>query len=131
MQRHILLIDDEPYFRFGIELALRKRGYRVSQVSDGEDALQRILGDAADRPPLLDLILLDLELPTLHGAEIMRRLHEEAVATPVMIFSGFFNALLYQEVMRLGCLELLFKPVREQMLQDRIERALKQRRLRQ
>ena len=125
MPGHVLLIDDEPYFRFAIDLALRKRGYRVSQTSDGEDALTRILGSAASPLPPLDLILLDLELTTLPGVEIVRRMHAESVAIPVIAFSGYFNAMLYEELTRLGCFELLFKPVSERMLLDRIETALK------
>jgi DNA-binding response OmpR family regulator len=124
MRKHILLIDDEPYFRFGIELALRKSGYLVSQASDGKEALERLLGTSRHFP-VLDLILLDLELPTLSAAEIVRRLRAEAVTTPVLAFSGFFNASVYEELMKLGCLELLFKPVSEQLLLERIERALK------
>ena len=130
MPGHILLIDDEPYVRFGLELLLRKRGYRVSQVSDGRDALQRILGTTTDRRSLLDLILLDLELDTLPGTEIMRRMNEEAVVIPVIVFAGYFNATLYLELMRLGCSELLFKPVSERMLLDKIEIALQTGRLR-
>jgi DNA-binding response OmpR family regulator len=124
MQGHILLVDDEPYFRFSTELALRKRGYLVSQAGDGVDALERILCSDNKLPPF-DLILLDLELPTLCGVEIMRRLHQEAVAIPVLVISGYFNAERYEELMRLGSIDILFKPVSEQMLLERVEEVLK------
>ncbi len=130
MPGHVLLIDDEPYFRFGIELAIRKRGYRVSQVSDGKEALRRILGSGSLRSPLLDLILLDLELASFPGAEIVSRMRAAAVATPVIALSGYFNAARYEELMKLGSLELMFKPVSEQLLLDSMERALKLGRLR-
>lgn len=124
MRKHILLIDDEPYFRFGMELALKTHGYRVSQVSDGNDALERILPGGPRHLPRLDLVLLDLELPTLPGTEIVRRMREEEVAIPVLVFAGYFNAPLYEELMGFGCLELLFKPVSERLMLDAIERAL-------
>jgi DNA-binding response OmpR family regulator len=123
MGRHIFMIDNEPYFRFSTELALKKNGYLVSQTADGKDALERLLGDGEQRfRP--DLILLDLELPGFPGIEIMRKLHEEKVAVPVMVVSGYFNAELYEELMSLGCRKILFKPVSEQVLLKRIEGVL-------
>jgi DNA-binding response OmpR family regulator len=122
MRRHILLVDDEPYFCFSIQLALKKQGYLVSRVVDGREAMDLITGSPRQHP-LPDLILLDLDLATLSGAEIVRLASRQPAAIPVMAFSGFFDAPLYRELMMLGCLEILFKPVSERLLLEKIEEA--------
>jgi|GEM_PF-4897091 len=121
MRKKILLIDDEPYFRFATELALRKKGYLVSQLSDGGEALRELVaGDAS--PP--DLVLLDLELASFPASELLRRLRAAAVTAPIIVLSGFFNAQLYDELTRLCCVEVLFKPVSEQLLLATMTRVL-------
>ena len=121
MRKKILLIDDEPYFRFATELTLRKKGYQVSQFSDGKEALKQLLAHDTSPP---DLVLLDLELASFPAAELLRRLRSAAVDAPTIVLSGFFNAQLYDELTRLGWVELLFKPVSEQLLLDTMTRVL-------
>jgi DNA-binding response OmpR family regulator len=121
MRERILLIDDEPYFRFAIELTLRKQGYLVSQLSDGGEALALLM---AKQTPPPELVLLDLELSSFSATELMRRLRSGGIEAPIIAFSGYFNAQLYEELTGLGGVELLFKPVSEQLLLDTMIRLL-------
>jgi two-component system KDP operon response regulator KdpE len=75
-----LIIDDEPQIRRLLRITLEANGYRVFDAATGHDGLVQ----AAQRRP--DVILLDLGLPDLEGAEVLERLREWTHA-PVIILS--------------------------------------------
>ncbi len=64
--KKILIVDDEPDIVQLISYNLKKEGFHLSTVSDGEEALQKV------RSGHLDLIILDLMLPGIHGMELCR-----------------------------------------------------------
>src|SRR5438093_5293135 len=64
----ILVVEDEPYLRGLLRLALERAGFRVRDVADGEAALEAV---ARQRP---DLILLDIDLPGIDGFAVCQRL---------------------------------------------------------
>jgi len=70
--RRILIVDDEPNIILALELLMKKEGYEVRSVSDGEGALQA----ARDFRP--DLILLDIMMPKLDGYEVCQRIRSDA-----------------------------------------------------
>jgi CheY-like chemotaxis protein len=82
--RSILLVDDSRFMRIVNEKALVKAGYRVITASDGEEALQ--IAHAAQP----DIILLDMLLPKLGGAEVLRALKKNpsTASIPVVVVSS-------------------------------------------
>ncbi len=76
----ILVVDDEPAILRAVAMDLRAHGFRVETAATGAAALER---HQHARP---DLVLLDLNLPDLDGAEVIRRLRERA-ATPILVLS--------------------------------------------
>ncbi len=64
--KSILIIDDEPDILELISYNLKKEGFHISTALDGEEALQKVRGGH------LDLIILDLMLPGIHGMELCR-----------------------------------------------------------
>ena len=79
----ILIVDDEDSVAGIVAYFLRKAGHTPTVAADGKTALR----EAHARP---DLILLDLGLPDLPGAEVLRRLkrHPDTAPIPVVIVSG-------------------------------------------
>ena len=77
----ILLVEDDEDTREALRRDLTGRGFRVEPAADGRTALRRW---EARRP---DLVLLDLGLPDMEGARVLRRVRREA-ATPVVILSA-------------------------------------------
>jgi two-component system KDP operon response regulator KdpE len=75
-----LVIDDEPQMRRLLRVTLEANGYRVFDAATGQDGV----GQAAQRKP--DVVLLDLGLPDLEGAEVLKRLREWS-CVPVIILS--------------------------------------------
>ncbi len=79
----ILIVDDEEAVAWIVAHFLRKAGHTPMVAADGETALR----EAHAQP---DLILLDLGLPVLSGAEVLRRLKRtpDTAPIPVVIVSG-------------------------------------------
>jgi CheY-like chemotaxis protein len=80
----ILVVDDDPVMRYVLMGSLRDLAPNVAVVTDGEsavDAVRRL------RP---SLIVLDLELPGIHGSEVLRLLRVEPASAdvPVVIHTG-------------------------------------------
>ena len=78
----VLLIEDEPTTARAIELMLSAEGFNVYSTDLGEEGLD--LGKLYD----YDIILLDLNLPDMHGYDVLKRLRVARVTTPVLILSG-------------------------------------------
>jgi two-component system response regulator MprA len=79
---NILVVDDDPAVSSSLSRALRLEGYAVAVVADGPPALQVV---AADRP---DAVVLDLQLPTLDGIEVCRRLRAAGDDTPILMLTA-------------------------------------------
>ena len=79
MQKHILIVEDEPAIRDMLAYALRKGDYAPLLAGDAREAQERI----AERIP--DLILLDWMLPGSSGLELARRWRREALTRDIPI----------------------------------------------
>jgi two-component system KDP operon response regulator KdpE len=77
----ILVVDDEPQIVRALRINLRARGYEVDVAQDGATALRA----AADRHP--DLVVLDLGLPDMEGAEVIAGLRGWT-SVPIIVLSG-------------------------------------------
>ncbi len=80
----VLVVDDERLVRRAIASVLDDAGYRALEAADGNAALELV----ATRPGEVDLVLLDLSMPRLRGAEVLRRLHELVPDLPVLVITG-------------------------------------------
>ena len=78
----VLLIEDEPTTAKAIELMLTTEGFNVYSTDLGEEGLD--LGKLYD----YDIICLDLNLPDMHGYDVLKKLRVAKVQTPVLILSG-------------------------------------------
>ena len=83
---HVLIIDDEPGIRMALRRWFERQQYAVSEAADGQAALSQL--EQASVPP--DVIICDLHLPQLSGAELIRHLaiHAPAVAARVVLTTG-------------------------------------------
>lgn len=82
MAERILVIEDDAHLAAGLRYNLEKAGYSVSHAASGPDGLR----SARDLRP--DLIVLDLMLPGLSGFDLLGKLRDEGVKTPVIILSA-------------------------------------------
>jgi CheY-like chemotaxis protein len=84
-KRTILCVDDNEQALSVRKLILEIRGYRVIACCDGEQALSEF-GKGG-----IDLVLSDLIMPEMDGAELIRRVKEASPQTPAILFSGKSN----------------------------------------
>jgi two-component system, cell cycle response regulator CtrA len=78
----VLLIEDDPTIAKSIEIMLAAEGFNVYTTDLGEEGLD--LSKLYDH----DIILLDLNLPDMHGYDVLKKLRVAKVTTPVLILSG-------------------------------------------
>jgi DNA-binding response OmpR family regulator len=127
----ILVIDDNLVFQKAMLMKLRARGYDVMTAEDGSAA------SAAMRRLKPDLILLDINFPpdVAHGGGIAwdgflilrwLRQAQEAVDMPVIAVTGGNLNLYREQCKEAGILELLAKPLDEELLVTKIRAALNQ-----
>jgi DNA-binding response OmpR family regulator len=117
--RRLLLVDDDDDFREIISFALTFSGYDVVGVEGGAEALAWLASH-----PSPDLILLDLMMPGMSGAELKARLDGAALrsSVPVLVLSG--DTRLAEHARAMGAAGWLGKPVELQDLVARIEALL-------
>jgi DNA-binding NtrC family response regulator len=116
----ILVVDDDPDILLGLESRLQWLGYQVITAQDGPPALDVI---ERERPAL---VLLDLELPTLSGLELLKRLPQYSHIPIVIIMTAFGSIERAVEAMKLGAYDFITKPFDQEYLKILVKKALEQ-----
>ena len=80
----ILLADDEEMVRKAIRMILGFGGYQIEEAGDGEEAVQKYV----DASPPYDLVLLDLDMPRVSGAEALARIRTHNPGAKAILLSG-------------------------------------------
>ena len=80
----LLIVEDDEKLAGALQKGLEGRGFAVDWISDGEKAYKRILLYRKD----YDLIILDLMLPGMDGAEIAKNARKEGVTTPIIVLTS-------------------------------------------
>ncbi|WP_213524068.1 response regulator transcription factor [Paenibacillus sp. J31TS4] len=82
MQHNLLIIEDEPTLARLLSYNLSQEGYLVELVDHGGDGLRAAMKNRHD------LIILDLMLPGMNGLEILSRLRQAGIRTPVIVLTA-------------------------------------------
>ena len=114
----ILLVDDDVSIQRAVAPLLRSRGYHVDVTSTGTDAVAAVV----DSPP--DLVVLDLGLPDLEGAEVCRRMRAHTKA-PIIILSARSGEAEKVAALDIGADDYVTKPFGPEELLARIRVALR------
>ncbi len=120
----VLVVDDEAVVAETYAACLSRRGYAVERAADGEEALALLDGAAAP----LDVVLLDLGLPDLHGLEVLDRIAARADPPAVVVVTGDASIAVAVEAMRAGAFDFLVKPVANERLATVVKAASEARR---
>lgn len=83
-KKKILVVDDEVNFLKILKLNLEAKGYVVVTAFEGEEALEKLMGEKPD------VVILDIMLPKLNGDEVCRCIRSDPVfsKTPVIMLTG-------------------------------------------
>jgi len=126
--RTILLVDDDADLRSLSQAILERCGYRVLVADDGLDALRL----AKEYPGPIHLLITDLLMPEMDGAELGRQLGSQRLGIPVLYVTAYAIAqLLDQRIMqRRIVLEpgvpILAKPFTIEALEAHVRAAIEQ-----
>ncbi len=120
MKTKVLVVDDDPDILAALEKRLGMLGHEAVSAEDGEQALRQIETEAPQ------LVLLDLEMPTLSGLEVLKRMRGsksgpeenvpafpsgyELVTPPVVVMTAYGSISKAVEAMKAGAYDFLTKP---------------------
>jgi two-component system cell cycle sensor histidine kinase/response regulator CckA len=116
----ILVADDEEGVRSLVASVLEDAGYTVELAADGGEAVER-LRDLGDR---VRLVLLDLTMPILGGAEAATELRRIQPHIPIVAMSGYGDIEVMQHFSQAGVDDFLPKPFSPDQLAEKVRQAL-------
>ena len=124
----ILLVEDEEHLAQGIRFNLELDGYAVETIGDGLRALERLV-PVPEAPPLpaFDLIVLDVMLPGLDGFQVVDRLRQAGVFTPVLMLTAKSMPEDVVEGLEAGADDYLAKPFDLPVLLARVRGLIRRR----
>lgn len=111
----VLLVEDDPSTQKSVKMMLESANMVVDTTDMGEDGLE--IGKLYD----YDIIVLDIMLPDMDGFEVLRRLRDSRVNTPVLILSGLGESESKVKGLGSGADDYLTKPFNKEELMARIQ----------
>jgi DNA-binding NarL/FixJ family response regulator len=101
----VLLVDDQPLVRAGLDRILRQgKGFQiVGEASDGEEALRAV----DDHRP--DVVLMDMRMKGMDGAEATRLLRDDPAGPPVLVLTTFDDDEVLEAALTAGAAGFILK----------------------
>jgi DNA-binding response OmpR family regulator len=115
----ILIVEDEPQMRLGLQDNLEFEGYDVDFAGDGEVGLHKILDNR------YDVILLDVMLPKLSGFDVCKKAREQSIQTPIIMLTAKGEEIDKVLGLELGADDYITKPFSLRELLARIKAILR------
>ncbi|MDX1738171.1 MAG: response regulator, partial [Alphaproteobacteria bacterium] len=117
---HILLVEDEDAVRLFAARALRAKGYIVTEARSGEVAIELI----EPQGQKFDLIITDMMMPRVSGAEVIKKAREIDEDVPVICISGYTKEAILEDVSHYNRVSFLPKPFSLKQLALRVKDAI-------
>ena len=116
----ILIVEDEPRIAAFVSRGLEAAGYVTAMSEDGAEALERALR------PDIDLVLLDIGLPTMDGFEVLRELRARGSVVPVIMLTARSSTRDTVEGLDAGANDYVSKPFTFDELLARVRSRLRE-----
>jgi PAS domain S-box-containing protein len=116
----LLVVDDETPLCELLHAAISAKGYRVTCVVDGLEAIEQILTRGRE----FDAVLLDLNMPGASGTEVARVIRATRPDLPILVMTGHLEPDVRLDLERLGCAGFVMKPYALEELGSALRRAL-------
>jgi two-component system OmpR family response regulator len=125
-QPHVLVVDDDKISQRIARALLEKQGFKVSEASDGVEAMQNVFGDGAT----YDLIILDLDMPRMDGRSVMSELKssDATARIPVVVLTGATSETAETELIEQGADDYVRKPIDPTRFTARVKAVLRRAR---
>ena len=117
----ILIVDDEPRMCDSLKVLLGNDGYEIQIRHNGQEALEALAKND------FDLVLLDLVLPDINGAEIIDHIESQALETFVIVITGHASSDSAIDSLKKGVFDYIRKPFEHEELSKAVKNALDQK----
>lgn len=101
--RRVLVAEDDPAIREVLLQALRDQGWEVEDVADGLQALARLRHDD------FDVVVTDLEMPSLGGLDLLHEVRQMGCGLPVVVHSAHVDPVTEDRLRRAGAFRVVAK----------------------
>ena len=118
----ILCVDDEAVFLEVVQKHLEGLGYRVAASRSSVEARDRLMAE----PDAFDLIITDQTMPELTGVQLAAEIRKHNPAVPIILCTGYSEAVTAHTARQLGITALIMKPVTRKELAKTVHQALQQ-----
>ena len=119
----VLVVDDEEPIRRILQRLVKLNQNSCFLATNGEDALKIL---AKER---IDVVITDISMPKMDGIELTKRIKKD-YDSDVIMMTGYFKDLSYGDAISKGASDFLMKPFDNEELQLRLNRVLRERRVR-
>ncbi|MBT2661708.1 response regulator [Bacillus sp. ISL-45] len=122
LSKNILIVDDEPRTRQGLQRTLESWNngeYAILTAESGEDVL-RIAKEMK-----IHILLSDIRMPEMTGLQLLKTLKEKGMRPVVIVISAYSEFEYAQQALKLGVINYLLKPIGKKKLIEAVEDAVK------
>ncbi|MRR08270.1 MAG: response regulator, partial [Deltaproteobacteria bacterium] len=116
----ILFIDDDEVLAELAKGMLERLGYEVTSMTDGEAAFALF----AEDPSRFDLVFTDQTMPKITGLKLARELRRLRADIPVILYTGYSDAVSFETIEGVGIKGSLMKPLTQQETAKAVRRVL-------
>jgi len=116
---NVLIVDDEEDFLETLMNRMKKRGVDATGCSSGEQAIELM------KEQIFDVVILDIKMPGgMGGIETLREIKKIRPETEVLLLTGHGSVETSVEGLKEGAFDYLLKPVKLEVLLEKVARAL-------
>ena len=120
MRRHasVLVVDDESFIRQILSRMVSREGYRVSQASDGKDALKLL----AESP--CQIVISDIKMPNMDGIELLGEIKSHHAGTSVILITAYAGEYSAEDALAAGADAFITKPFKNIEIAETLRKVL-------
>lgn len=105
MPMKVLIVDDERAIRYSLKEILEMESYQVETAENGLEGLTKAQKEK------FDAIFCDIKMPQMDGTEMLAKLIEEGIETPVIMVSGHADITTAVDCIKTGAFDFIEKPL--------------------
>ena len=102
-KKKILIVEDDRPLSKVLSIKLKNSGYEVTNAYNGEEAVEILANDK------YDLALLDMVMPKMDGFEVLKKIKDRGIKTPIVVTSNLGQEVDINEAKKLGAVDYLVK----------------------
>lgn len=121
MTLRVVLVDDDRLFRDAVAAGLRREGFEVTAYESGPVAIAALTEAEAWR--MIEVIILDWRMPELEGPQVLERLREAGVTTPVVMLTSLSDQVYEEAALGFGAVDFVDKERSVTILARRLRNA--------